>query len=265
MVRIAVVILATGFSAAAHAAPCMLASVAEPVAIERAIDGDTVLLDDGREMRLAGVAAPKAPPGVKPEAWPLEASARAALEQAAAGQVLEFRAASDPRDRYGRLVGFLANFDAPDHAGVAGELAAKGLLRVTGRERDCDATLKAAEGRAIADRLGLWAETYYVVRAAADGASLGAAAGRFVVAEGRVASVRQAAGRLYVNFGARWRDALSLTVSEAALRRLGGIKALDLKAGVRLRVRGTVDARRGPVIAITDRGQIDRLDGEAPQ
>ncbi|MET0313016.1 MAG: thermonuclease family protein [Hansschlegelia sp.] len=250
---------------AAVADPCALATKPEAVAVERAIDGDTALLDDGREVRLAGVAAPKAPLGTAAADWPVADAARAALDKVAAGRVLEFRPGASGQDRYGRLVGFLADFDAGDHAGVSADLAAQGLLRVTGRERDCDATLKAAEGRAIALRLGLWSETYYEVRSAADGASLASAAGRFVVAEGRVASVRQAAGRLYVNFGARWRDALSLTLSEAALRRLGGLDALDIKAGARLRVRGVVDARRGPIIVVTDRGQIDRLDAGAPR
>jgi endonuclease YncB( thermonuclease family) len=247
----------------AVAGPCVLEKKPEAVAVERAIDGDTLLLDDGREVRLAGVAAPKAPPGKAAADWPAGEAARAALDKAAEGRVLEFRPAASGQDRYGRLVGFLADFDAADHAGVSADLAAQGMLRITGRERDCDATLKAAEAKAIALRLGLWSETDYEVRSAADGASLASGAGRFVVAEGRVASVRQAAGRLYVNFGARWRDALSLTLSEAALRRLGGLNALDIKAGARLRVRGIVDARRSPVIAITDRGQIDRLDDGA--
>ncbi|WP_271168736.1 thermonuclease family protein [Hansschlegelia plantiphila] len=244
----------------ATAAPCALAVMPETVAVERAIDGDTVLLDDGREVRLAGVSAPKTPLGRKPEEWPLDAASREALESAAGGQVLELRLASRPTDRYGRLVGFLAPIEGPDHAGMAVALLAQGWLRTTGEERDCGATLREAEGQAIARRLGLWSEPYYEVRNAEDGASLSSAAGRFVVAEGRVASVRQAAGRFYVNFGARWRDALSATLSEAALRRLGGLDALNVKAGARLRVRGVVELRRGPTITVTEPGQIDRID-----
>ncbi|MBB3974750.1 thermonuclease family protein [Hansschlegelia beijingensis] len=249
-------------SAPAHGqAPCSLAAPAETVRVERAVDGDTALLADGREVRLAAVAAPKTPLGMKPEAWPLAAGARAALAAALSGRTVELRLSGRTPDRYGRLRGFLSEPGAADHTGVAADLTARGLLRWTADNSDCAATLRAAEDRARAARLGLWAEPYYEVRDAADGEALMKAEGRFVVAEGRVASVRTAAGRLYVNFGKRWRNALSLTVSEATLRRLGGVHALDLRTGARVRARGVVEARRGPIIEVLNREQIERLDG----
>jgi len=240
--------------------PCSLAARAEPVQVRRAIDGDTVLLDDGREVRLAAVAAPKTPLGADPRAWPLDAGARAALDAALSGRTVELRLSGRSPDRYGRLRGFLTEIGAADQAGVATDLLARGFLRWAADNSDCAATLRAAEERARAARLGLWAEAYYEVRDAADGKAVASAEGRFVVAEGRVASVRTAAGRLYVNFGRRWRDALSLTVSEATLRRLGGIQALDLRPGARLRARGVVEARQGPIIEVTSSEQIERLD-----
>lgn len=248
---------------AALAGPCALGAKAEAVAAERAIDGDTVLLDDGRQVRLAGVAAPKAPLGVRAADWPLDAAARAALEAAVAGRVLEFRPAGPQPDRHARAVGYLAEIEAEDHAGVASGLLSRGLLQVSADPagRDCRATLAAAEAPAVRARLGLWSEQYYEVRNAADGAGLAALAGRFVVVEGRVASVRTAAGRAYVNFGDRWRDALSLSFSEATLRKLGGFEALGIEAGARLRARGVVEARRGPTIYVSEPAQVERLDG----
>lgn len=246
--------------AAAAAEPCRLTAPPEAVAVERVIDGDTLRLDDGREVRLAGVAAPKTPLGVARDRWPLDEAARAGLEAEAGGQIMELRLTSRSPDRYGRLVGFLAPLESEDHAGVAAVLLTRGLLRASGEERDCDATLKQAEDTAIKARLGLWSEPYYEVLDAADGARLASAASRFVVAEGLVASVRSQAGRTYVNFGARWRDALSLTLTEATLRRLGGLEALNVGAGARLRVRGVVESRRGPTMAVTDAAQIDRVE-----
>lgn len=247
----------------ASATPCALAGRAETVAIEQAVDGDTLRLDDGRLVRLAGVAAPKAPLGRKPADWPVGEASRAAIEQAAAGKVLELREVAGSPDRHGRIVGQLSGIDAQDHASLAVELLERGLVRVSGESsgRDCRATLAEAEAKAVGARLGLWSEPYYEVRSATDGQALVALSGRFVVAEGRVASLRTSAGRAYVNFGARWRSALSLSFSEATLRRLGGFKGLGIEAGASLRARGVVEGRLGPMIYVTDASQIQRLDG----
>lgn len=247
----------------ARAEPCALDARHETVAVERAIDGDTVELDDGRVVRLAGVAAPKPPLGVQGDAWPTGVEARKALETEAAGTVMELRLAVPEPDRHGRLVGWLGVIEGADHAGIATKLLARGHVRRSGDAagRGCGATLASAEDGAIRARLGLWSEPYYEVREASDGAGLLALAGRFVVAEGRVASARTSAGRAYVNFGARWRDALSLALSEAALRKLGGFRGLGVEAGARIRVRGVVEARLGPTIYVTEAGQIERLDG----
>jgi micrococcal nuclease len=247
----------------ARAAPCALAAAAEAVAVERAVDGDTLALDDGREVRLAGVAAPKPPLGADAAAWPLHDAARRALEDAAAGRVLELRPVAASPDRHGRVVGHLTEIQDRDHAALAAGLLARGMLRVAADPagRDCRATLAAAEDAAIRARLGLWSDPYYEVRDARNGAAFAALSGRFVVAEGRVASVRTSSGRAYVNFGRRWRGALSLSLSEAALRKLGGFEGLGIRSGARLRARRVVELRLGPTIYVTDPAQIEPLDG----
>lgn len=257
-------LLVLALASGATAAPCALGEPTETVAVERAVDGDTVALDDGRTVRLAGVTAPKAPLAAAGP-WPLAETARQALERAAAGKVMELRTASSAPDRHGRLVAWLAPIDATNHAGVAAELLALGLLRSSGDAtgRGCGATLRSAESLAIGARLGLWSDPYYAIRDASDGSTLAADAGRFVVAEGRVASVRTSAGRAYVNFGARWRDALSLTLSEGTLKRLGGFTKLRLEAGARVRARGVVELRSGPMIYVSEAAQVERLDGRA--
>jgi micrococcal nuclease len=258
--RLAALLVAS--AAPAAAAPCALATRPETVAAARAVDGDTLLLADGREVRLAGVAAPKPPLGTREKDWPLAAAARTALEEAAAGRTLELRATAAP-DRYGRVVGYLAEAGAQDHAGVAAALLSRGTLRVMADRsgRDCGATLALAEDQAVRQRLGLWSDPYYEVRNAGDGAALASLRGRFVVAEGRVASVRTTAGGAFVNFGRRWRGALSLFLSEASLRRLGGFEALGIRPGARVRVRGIVQGRLGPILHVSEPAQIERLDG----
>lgn len=254
--------LAIATPTAVAAAPCALARAGEAVAVEAALDGDTVLLDDGRRVRLAGLSAPKAPLGTQAEDWPLDAASRSALDALATGRVLELREAAASPDRHGRTVGYLAEIDGPDHAGIGVAMLQRGLARVAADPagRDCRATLAEAEAGAVGARLGLWSEPYYEVVKASDGPALALLSGRFVVAEGRVASARISGGRAYVNFGRRWREALSLTFSEASLRKLGGFEALGIEAGVRIRARGVVETRLGPTIYVTEPAQVERLD-----
>jgi micrococcal nuclease len=253
---------ATWLACPATAGACALDAKAETVAVERVLDGDTLALDDGRLVRLAGVEAPKAPLGTKARDWPSGEAAREALEKSAQGRVLELRAARASPDRRNRILGYLTEIDGADHAGLQAGLLRLGALRVAADAagRDCRATLAEAEAVAISSRLGLWSEPYYEVLDASDGAAFAALDGRFIVAEGRVASTRTSAGRAYVNFGRRWRGALSLTLSEAALRRFGGFEAVGAKAGARVRARGVVEMRAGPMIRIAEAAQIERLD-----
>src|SRR5262249_62314273 len=46
------------------------------------------------------------------------------------------------------------------------------------------------------------------------GGQLAAERGRFTVAEGNVLSVRESAGTIYMNFGRRWSQALTVTISK---------------------------------------------------
>ena len=243
------------------AAPCVLSAKAESVRVARALDGDTLALADGRTVRLAGILAPKAPLGASDADWPLADATAAALQALVADRPFALRPALPNLDRHGRIVGYLSAEGAEEPAGLSADLVARGLARVAADRagRDCRATLLAAEGSARRARLGLWANTYYEVRDASDGDALAGSVGRFEIAEGRVASVRTVDGRLYVNFGRRWRDALALVLTEAVAKRLGGAEALGLARGARLRVRGMIERRLGPTIAVTEAAQIERL------
>ena len=74
--------------------------------------------------------------------------------------------------------------------------------------------------------------------------------GHFALVEGKVLSVRESGATIYVNFGRRWTRDFTVTI----LRRLGrsfaaaGIEPKQLE-GRRIRVRGWVEQRGGPIIA----------------
>ena len=92
------------------------------------VDGDTLVLDDGRQVRLVGIQAPKLPLG-RPgfEAWPLGDKAKAALEGLTLDRVVSLRYGGRQMDRHGRVLAHL--FDE-DGVWIQGALLDKGMVRV---------------------------------------------------------------------------------------------------------------------------------------
>ena len=92
------------------------------------IDGDTLILADGREIRLVGIQAPKLPlgrPGFK--AWPLSTEAKAFLEELTQDASLSLGFGGRRGDRHGRVLAHL--FDAQGRW-IQGEILRAGLARV---------------------------------------------------------------------------------------------------------------------------------------
>ena len=83
---------------------------------------------------------------------------------------------------------------------------------------------------------------------------------RFALVEGRVLSVRESGGTIYVNFGRRWSEDFTVTVPKRSARTFTAA-GFELKAlaGRTVRVRGLVEERGGPWIEATEPGQIEIL------
>ncbi|HEY0834633.1 MAG TPA: thermonuclease family protein, partial [Azospirillum sp.] len=80
------------------------------VRVASVLDGDTLTLDDGRTVRLAGIEAAKPPPGREEERrWPLAEGATGALSELALGRAVDLHAAAP--DRYGRVLALLRRDD----------------------------------------------------------------------------------------------------------------------------------------------------------
>jgi endonuclease YncB( thermonuclease family) len=72
------------------------------------VDGDTVVLDDGTEVRLVGVQAPKLPLGRAGfETQPLAPEAQAAMRELALGQRVTLYHGGQPVDRWSRTLAHL--------------------------------------------------------------------------------------------------------------------------------------------------------------
>jgi endonuclease YncB( thermonuclease family) len=223
-------------------------------------DGRSFTLEDGREIRLAGIEVPLLPgPGDLGTGAKAGLAARAALESIIAGQNVELRQ-NDVADRYGRMPALVYVTQGMSLESVAHELLAKGFARVSAHvgERPCADELLARERAARQAKLGLWGEPYYVIVAADSGADLVAERGHFMLAEGKVWSVRESGGTIYVNFGRQWSQALTVTILKRNERMFAaaGIEPKRLE-NRRVRVRGWVEERNGPRIEATRPEQIE--------
>ncbi len=74
--------------------------------------------------------------------------------------------------------------------------------------------LLAKEQAARAAKLGLWGEPVYVIGKAEDPAEVLESRGRFALVEGKVLSVRESGGTIYVNFGRRWSEDFTVTIAK---------------------------------------------------
>jgi endonuclease YncB( thermonuclease family) len=215
--------------------------------VRSVLDGRTVQLTDGREVRLAGIEVPQ--------------NAKAALETLVSGRDIALLRLGADSDRYGRVVALVSVAGAAEIGqSVQRALLAQGQARVTANLGDsaCAASLLEAERTARAGGLGLWADPYYVIRHAEDPAGILAVRGRFAVVEGKVLSVRESGATIYVNFGRRWSDDFTVTVQKRSERSFTAA-GLELKklAGQRVRVRGTIEERGGPWIEAARPEQIE--------
>ena len=241
--------LVVAIAAPAHAAPCAFAPQGEG-RVAAVIDARTLRLQDGREIRLAGI---------EPAAG--KADGAAALSAIVAGRDVTLSGDDDTPDRYGRQPAFvyLASSETP----VQSELLAKGEALVSSSVTDkaCALALMAAEAAAREAKLGIWAGPTAIKNTESRGDIL-AGIGQFMVVEGKVLSVRQAGATTYLNFGRNWTRDFAVTIPKRMVGTFEaagmGLKSLENR---RIRVRGFVEARGGPRIEALRVGQIELLGG----
>ncbi len=275
-------LLAMGWRSVARAGqdarPCPL--VKGPTrAVVRIIDGETLVLDDGSELRLIGAMAPRAPGPWRgrgqARAWPPADAARRFLARLALGKSLTLRFDKSRRDRYGRWLAHAFVREAPEgesKAGREGEGAAiwlqgalvrAGLARAYSfkDQRACAARLLALEAEARRAKKGIWRNAAYAVRKAWRTRALLRYRQTFQIVEGRILRVATVGRRTFLNFGKRWRDDFTVLIEgrDARLWQKAGQNLAQL-AGRRVRVRGWIERWNGPLMRVTHPEQIEVLD-----
>lgn len=212
--------------------------------VKTAVDGQTLALADGREVRLVAIDAP--------------ALAKSALDALTSGRTVTLKRHGADRDRYGRLLAYV--FVEGHQVSLQRVLLTTGQARVAAfvGEMACAAELLQAERTARLERLGIWADPHYVIRGADQPAAILEERGRLTLVEGQVLSVRQSGATIYVNFGRRWSEDFTVTVPKR-VERLFTTAGLELKklSGRRVRVRGVIEERGGPWIEAVRPEQIE--------
>jgi len=230
--------------------------------VSEVIDGDTVILDreisGSREVRLVGLQAPKLALGRSGfREWPLAKESKAALSKMVLGRTVEVGFGGARMDRYGRL---LAHLTRDDGLWVQGAMLEAGMARVysfaDNRERVAD--MLAVERTARGQRRGIWSHPYYAIR---NPDSVAKHINSFELVEGTVLDVAVVSGRAYLNFGDNWRTDFTVSLASKVARQFTqeGLRPESYK-GRRIRVRGWLQSRDGPMIEATHPDQIEVID-----
>jgi endonuclease YncB( thermonuclease family) len=226
-------------------------------------DGETLALSDGRLVRLINAKAPQAPLAARSDRpWPFVAETKQALAELASGAEVELRYGGTKTDRHGRALAQVYVVKGGERVWLQGELVAKGLARVYSFSDNhaCVDDLLAREAEARAKGIGLWGAWAYRVLDAGNLERLGRLTRSYQLVEGVVAQVGESGGRLYLNFDKDWRRDFTILLErkDGEAFKAAGIDPKAL-AGKRLRVRGWVEWRNGPMIHATHAEQIELL------
>lgn len=231
----------------------------------RVIDGDTFVIDSGRDVRLVGLQAPKLPLGRKGfEPWPLGQASKQALSNLTLGRKIRLMYGGSREDRHGRILAhvLILSDDVQASKGIwlAKAMLVQGMARVyTFRDnRSCVPELLRSEGSARANDLGIWADAFYAVRGADH---LRSEVDTFQLVEGRVVGASVRSDGVYLDFGEDWRTDFTGFIANRNLKRFEkeGLMPLDL-AHSHVRLRGWLDYRNGPMMELTHPEQIEVLE-----
>ncbi len=247
--------------------------------VARVVDGETLLLDDGSEVRLTGALAPRGfDAGIDDADWPAARAATSALASFTTGRnvVLGYMG-SAKRDRHNRHVAQVFVIEDNRETWVQGRMLSEGHARgyQLKDQRGCADDLLAHERVARETGRGLWAVDAYKPRPAIRTRDLENMAGSFVVLSGRI--VWAAPGREAIALGFRPSEMRSWTQRRGVVvmidnrdRDLLGSLGGDPKAleGRQVEVRGWLEQRIGRpagtyVLDVSLAGMIRVLDWPA--
>jgi micrococcal nuclease len=206
------------------------------------LDATTLLLADGRKVRLAGIEAAPSPAAPK------------AVRELVLGRAVLLEQLGTDRHRRVR-----AHLRREDGLWLQGALLERGLARVSTApdDRAYAAEMLAIEAAARGAGRGFWAHPAWTVRSPE-------LARRFVdsyqLVEGRVLAAARVRNQVFLNFGPDRKTDFTARIPGPALKRwrAAGLDPLAL-AGARVRLRGWLRLWDGPLVELSHPEQVERL------
>lgn len=223
-------------------------------------DARTIVLGDGRAVRLAGLESLAALAHDRQTANAMDARLADHLAQWLAAKPLHIRVLPGKPDRHGRHAALVMAGDEllQEHLLSAG-LAVFMPERFSDDTGDaCAKRLLALEAAARLARRGGWSDPgFFVADARPD--ALSSQFGHFVIFQGIVRSVGTRRDRTYIDFGGQWRNDVTVEITANRRRYFGGETALEDLAGKSVRVRGFLQEKAGPMVSARHPAQIEVL------
>jgi endonuclease YncB( thermonuclease family) len=223
------------------------------VAGAEVVDARALGLADGRLLRIAGIEPFDL---LDPKATDAGPRLRERLAQLVDGRDrLSVRLTSEEPDRYGQYPALIAAGSELLQESIAGEGLA--VAYAGGSPLPCFDRILAAEDAARRSMRGFWQGTA-LPRANPD--ALQARIRHFTIFEGEVLSVGHRGRRSYLDFGRRWSEDVTVEVEASDREHFGGEAGLNALVGHTVRVRGFLQAKAGPMMAIRSTMQLEVLD-----
>lgn len=232
--------------------------------VVRVVDGDTLVLDGDRRVRLLDINTPElAHDGAAAQAG--GKAAADALRALTFGHNVTVQSGPQKKDKFDRLLGhvFLEN-----GSWVNGTLVRDGYAHVYTFAENAvyGPQLLAYEAQARVAKRGIWALPNWQTRRAADCCAK-ADIGTFKLVQGTVkaaAHVKTASGgRTYLNFGDDWRTDFSLFVADKDskwFKKAGIVNIGDYYRGKTVRMRGFLQPVNGVLVRVTHPNQLEIME-----
>ncbi len=239
--------------------------------INKIIDGQTLLLTDGKIVRLTGIDLPidKTNPD-----FDFSFQAKAFLEAVLFSQsskagrdIMVYQTRKAEKGRINRMnhdLGHILVKGLKTEAGdkpelwLQGALIDKGFARVYTEPTNpqLHAIMLSHEEKARAAGLGLWAKDSPFKMMTPDQAANHL--GDFVILEGRVVNAASVKNNLYLNFGDNWRSDFTVMINTSQRKQLSqqGISPTSI-SGKKIRVRGWLREYNGPFLEFEDINHLE--------
>ncbi len=219
-------------------------------------NGKTLVLEDGRTIRLAALQTPNLAQDDAEEHEPLALIARDNLQRwvdATDGVRLELL--SKERDRHGRVVAVVYNRNG-ETAQTAQLADGYGWTYTFPDTRKLASDFLKAEREAEIARRGVWSHSAY---STLPHTQTEAHLGSFRLVEGTILTVADMQRNRFLNFGEDWKNDFTLMIEPEHDDNFdpAWVKSLE---GKRVRVRGWLFNRNGAMMALTHPEQIEVMD-----